>query len=258
MPRSTNSIRRRLIRRGLISLTVGLALTPGIAWGIVLVRALVGMESDAWRIRIEVLQNGVILGRSSGEHQGLTREGALPIKGDAEDLYGPFEPSTETESLLRKLVRDRINTSEEEKFTIDLISVGLPMRAMSYYKVDTYDSESPPPPPTDPFQKFVFPPIEKTQFYYALTPGFSADAPLDSRLPLRPLPLGFAINTLLYAGIVFGTWEGLGYARRARRRRKGLCAKCAHSLDGLPDSAPCPECGTLPKAAAPSANQPSA
>lgn len=67
-------------------------------------------------------------------------------------------------------------------------------------------------------------------------------------LPLRPLPLGFAVNTLFYAALILLPWEGFGWARRARRRRRGLCTKCAHSLEGLPADAPCPECGTAPKA----------
>ena len=63
-------------------------------------------------------------------------------------------------------------------------------------------------------------------------------------IPLRPLPLGFAINTLFYAALILIPWELAGWGVRARRRRRALCPRCAHSLAGLPDHAPCPECGT--------------
>ncbi|MFG0305864.1 MAG: hypothetical protein ACF8Q5_06585 [Phycisphaerales bacterium JB040] len=67
------------------------------------------------------------------------------------------------------------------------------------------------------------------------------------KLPLRPLPLGFAINTLFYAALILIPWELAGWGVRARRRRRALCPRCAHSLAGLPAHAPCPECGTAPK-----------
>ncbi len=57
------------------------------------------------------------------------------------------------------------------------------------------------------------------------------------RLPLNPIPLGFIVNTLIYAGLI----GGLGYGRRALRRRRGLCSNCAYDLAGL---ATCPECGS--------------
>ena len=69
----------------------------------------------------------------------------------------------------------------------------------------------------------------------------------DTLLPLRPLPLGFAINTLFYAALILIPWELAGWGVRARRRRRALCPRCAHSLAGLPTNAPCPECGTPPK-----------
>lgn len=64
-------------------------------------------------------------------------------------------------------------------------------------------------------------------------------------LPLRPRPLGFAVNTIFYALIAFGLWSGLvgaiGSVRRSRRRRRGRCIACGYELGGV---STCPECGS--------------
>lgn len=65
-------------------------------------------------------------------------------------------------------------------------------------------------------------------------------------LPMRPMAFGLLGNTLLYAvawlpvlllGALPGAW------RRRRRLARNRCLACAHALDGLPEGAPCPECG---------------
>jgi hypothetical protein len=66
-------------------------------------------------------------------------------------------------------------------------------------------------------------------------------------LPLRPDPLGFATNTILYAALL----APLGFAcrgawRRVRgtlRFRHGHCPKCGYDMSGLPKGVVCPECG---------------
>ncbi|MCA9283328.1 MAG: hypothetical protein H6812_01395 [Phycisphaeraceae bacterium] len=59
-------------------------------------------------------------------------------------------------------------------------------------------------------------------------------------MPLRPLPLGFTINTLFYAALVFFPLFGISALKRHRRIRRGHCTNCAYDLAGLPI---CPECG---------------
>jgi hypothetical protein len=54
---------------------------------------------------------------------------------------------------------------------------------------------------------------------------------------------GFAASTLAYAAVLMALAQGARAARGARRRRRGLCVRCAYDLRGLPGGAPCPECG---------------
>ncbi len=64
--------------------------------------------------------------------------------------------------------------------------------------------------------------------------------PIPARvLPWRPLPLGFAINTLFYAAILW-LFPGSFALRRFLRLRRGLCPKCAYPIG---ESAVCTECG---------------
>jgi hypothetical protein len=63
-------------------------------------------------------------------------------------------------------------------------------------------------------------------------------------LPTRMLPLGFALNTLLAAGVLLGVVEGVAFARRRVRRAKGRCVACGYDRGGFEgDAAACPECG---------------
>ena len=65
-------------------------------------------------------------------------------------------------------------------------------------------------------------------------------------LPLRPIWLGFAINTVFYALILWLITLGPFSARRMIRHRRGLCIKCGYDLRGRSGGegiAGCPECG---------------
>ncbi|MCB9841888.1 MAG: hypothetical protein H6812_01390 [Phycisphaeraceae bacterium] len=59
-------------------------------------------------------------------------------------------------------------------------------------------------------------------------------------IPLLPIPLGFTINTLFYATLLFLPLFGIAALKRYRRVKRGLCRSCAYDLAGL---ATCPECG---------------
>ncbi len=64
-------------------------------------------------------------------------------------------------------------------------------------------------------------------------------------LPLGPIWPGFAVNTLLYAGVLWLLFGGPFTVRRLIRVRRGLCPKCGYPMG---ESAVCTECGkTLPR-----------
>jgi hypothetical protein len=63
---------------------------------------------------------------------------------------------------------------------------------------------------------------------------------LPRQLPLRPIWPGFAINTLLYAGILWPLFAAPFALRRRRRIKRGLCPACAYPVGA---SEVCTECG---------------
>lgn len=71
--------------------------------------------------------------------------------------------------------------------------------------------------------------------------GYGSHGPLEGVLPLLPIWPGLIVDGLFYGAAVWGLGVGLVAARSARRRRRGLCPRCAYDLHATPDA--CPECG---------------
>lgn len=64
-------------------------------------------------------------------------------------------------------------------------------------------------------------------------------------IPLRPRPLGTAVNSLMFSAPFLLVLLARA-ARRRRRDRAGRCLRCGYSRAGLTSAAPCPECGHTP------------
>ncbi|GJM18556.1 MAG: hypothetical protein DHS20C14_07690 [Phycisphaeraceae bacterium] len=61
-------------------------------------------------------------------------------------------------------------------------------------------------------------------------------------LPLNINPFPFAVESLLFSILTWGSMTGFAYTRARLRIRRGRCPRCAYDLAG--DLSPgCPECG---------------
>lgn len=65
-------------------------------------------------------------------------------------------------------------------------------------------------------------------------------------MPLRPLVVGTALNTLVWGGLFFGGWVLVDWRRTRARVQRGECTRCGYPMGSLPR---CPECGHRPTAA---------
>jgi len=71
--------------------------------------------------------------------------------------------------------------------------------------------------------------------------GLLGHAPfMTRRIPLIPMPLGFAVNSLFYAVLLVPAGRATRRLNRSRRLARGLCPRCTYAVADLPT---CPECG---------------
>ncbi len=85
---------------------------------------------------------------------------------------------------------------------------------------------------------------------YELRYGFYRSVPVDFMsiglmalprpVPLRPVWLGFALNTVVYSAVLCVIVRAPAVLRRFIRRKRGLCPACAYPMG---DSTICTECG---------------
>ena len=76
-------------------------------------------------------------------------------------------------------------------------------------------------------------------------PHKNLNDPSGGTIPLRPIPLGFAANSLLFALPFALVPLTFALFRRMKRHRTGHCKACGYSLAGLPPQTPCPECNAV-------------
>ncbi len=81
-------------------------------------------------------------------------------------------------------------------------------------------------------------------------PNFrSVLSPRELALPLRIVPGGFALCTLVWAVVWWVVLFGWRAVIRFVRVRRGRCPACAYDRGGLDPGTPCPECGLLARRA---------
>ena len=83
--------------------------------------------------------------------------------------------------------------------------------------------------------------VEAIPISFGMRNELGIDDP-NAALPLRPLPVGFVVNTMLYAAILWTLFAFPFVIRRRIRIKLGQCAACGHSLSETRGDK-CPECG---------------
>ncbi len=167
--------------------------------------------------------------------------------------YGAGRPDEETRRAA--FVESRL-TTDVETFSIGIFRAGWPMPALEWEdRQDTlWHFQTPNAATPSPRGPFGF------QGYTARTEGHPPKAdwwvygmPVElsqqsgggrwrNHLPVQPVWPNFAVNTILYAAILWLIIPGPFVLRRLIRRRRGLCPKCGYDLRHGEHQA-CPECG---------------
>jgi hypothetical protein len=87
-------------------------------------------------------------------------------------------------------------------------------------------------------------PVWAVQWQSPALPPAGWDDLARSLLPLRPIPIGFILNTMIFgAGCYFVAFHWRRFVQ-ARRRARGCCRWCGYNAASLP-TATCPECGRV-------------
>lgn len=118
--------------------------------------------------------------------------------------------------------------------TIVHIRAGWPFLAMAWW--DYRSPEAAVPAPTGIEEAWQ----QGVDIGLASIPGPAGRFGVARKIPIRPLWGGFLLNSMVYAFVAVIGVRGAAALRRARRRKRGLCERCAYPVSDL---AACPECG---------------
>jgi hypothetical protein len=116
------------------------------------------------------------------------------------------------------------------------VRVGVPFRSLE--GVDRWENKRPPLPPES--QRVGGSIWERGLYVGDEDPWRTAS--YHRMVPLRPLPLGFAGNTLVSFVLICGLQALVQWGRAASRRRRGLCECCGYPRSSSPREV-CSECG---------------
>ena len=236
----------KLVSRILLFLLLGAILNVGVAWALVFMHdptlndgteESYSRDGDSryaymdWRIsRRRVRGSEVVVSSWSGPAGGtITMPGN---SGEPETLVPKWAPELSACSKPSPVDSDTVGIARMDGWP----AFTLRGRVICTDGVDLRGDE---PVSTRDFQ------VRTAQVIRALPPN-SLDVDELRFVPICPIWPGFAINTILYAAILWLPFAALGRFRRRRRIKRGLCPKCAYDLRGG-NHAACPECGKAVK-----------
>ena len=232
-------MKRRLFKlapRILLFVLLGAIVNVAVAWGFAAFTPPSGahwITRSGWhRFAEPVIQNGKELDWIIHRHDsvGNTR---LQSNAGWSDRTGRKGPEASAICPLWTGYPAPLDDGSETSLNIN--ASGWPLRCLVYRWVTkgSLDKDGKPNPPTI---KFVHG-MGLSDFEHP-SPGMNM---LHVRgLPLEPIWPGFAINTILYAGILWLLFAFPFTLRRGRRIKRGLCPACAYPV-GTSDV--CSECG---------------
>jgi hypothetical protein len=133
-------------------------------------------------------------------------------------------------------------TVDRKRWTIE--QSGWPMYCLSGGRrvIDIPSDEADAPAATAQKQSASAMTESRSRFAVPVQPGQSArgDPWAFRMLPMKPLWLGFCVNTLAFAGVIYILLAIPAAVSRRRRIKRGLCPNCAYPIG---DSDVCTECG---------------
>ena len=190
--------------------------------------------------------SGVVLDKDQSDKLDINSHNLL--RADTGFGYKEFKPVMyPTDSEWKSMEMRRITVANGGRFTFSLdFTPSFPMQAKELPGIEEVRAGWPAPSlmsqqrqvapfgehPIESFNNGIFQP----EWTYQFNPI------AGRRIPLRPMWPGFAINTILYAVILWSLTLGPFTARRVIRRKRGHCPKCGYYLRGEFTSG-CSECG---------------
>ena len=206
--------RRSVARLSLATILLGAATNLSVAWGLPLAlpgawpawsaSSSISDSGWSWQGRNRLLGDWIMLTRSSG----FTVDWGAPPVSSTGGSHPPHWTAI---------------PPDDGSFTrADTGATGWPMRCLASEAFFSSDSQ--------------------IGIVYRWNLDLGANAQGAILLPLRPLPVGFVINTLVYAAMWYVVFQLVGRARSQVRRHYGHCPKCGYDLQHQLGKG-CSECG---------------